>query len=192
MHNTSGLRTTDPRSLLSLQPFCEHSVQMFLSNWYCTDVPVQLTLYRCSCPTDTVQMLLSNWHCTDVPVQLTLYRCSCPTDTVQMLLSNWHCTDVAVQLTLYRCCCPTDTVQMFLSNWHCTALTVTVGIVTRLRTEQRGVRCSVGARVSSILKTLHTGSVAHSAFWSTGTGFLLLVWSVEREAGRSPPSYCRR
>jgi len=100
------------------------TVQMFLSNWHCTDVPVQLTLYRCCCPTDTVQMFLSNWHCTDVAVQLTLYRCSCPTDTVQMFLSNWHCTDVAVQLTLYRCCCPTDTVQMLLSNWHCTDVPV--------------------------------------------------------------------
>jgi len=81
-----------------------------------------------------------------------------------------------------------NTVQMCLPNWHSIALTATVGIVTRLRNEQCGVRCSARARDFPVLRTLHTGSLANSTFWSAGIRFLLPGWSVESEASHSPPS----
>jgi len=77
----------------------------------------------------------------------------------------------AILLTPYRCACVTDT----LFHWQ------------QLSVLSLGVRCSVRERGLSVLKTLHTGSLANSAFWSTGTRFLLPGWSVESEAGHSPP-----
>jgi hypothetical protein len=76
------------------------------------------------------------------------------------------------------------TLRAWVPNWPCVGAAIIAGTVTRLWTEQSGVRCPVGARECFVLTRVHTDPPAHPVSRLTGTRVTSATLS---EGARSRP-----